>query len=303
MNNQKVVRAYAAAVGYALIIGFTFLFSKGAMVYGVSIQLFYRALFAALPMIIFSLIRHKNLHYTKDKLIKLSFLGLLYPMLFIGIQTYGLSITSSLEAGVAQAMAPIVTLILASLFLGETTNLKQKISILLSVAGVLYIIYRKQVKNPNPDFTGLSVLFLATISFSLYSVAIRRLKGYCSNQEILTVILTESMIFFTVIALWKSKQYGGVDYLLAPFKDHQFVMGVMYLGILSTLASGLLLNYALSVLHASNVVIFNNFATVIQILSGALILSEPLYFSHKVGCLLIILGVLGLNFLGDKNKQ
>ncbi|MDO5755814.1 MAG: DMT family transporter [Tissierellia bacterium] len=300
MDKRKLM-AYLAVLGYALIIGFTFLFSKEAMVYDVSIQLAYRGIIAAIPVIIYAIVQRGSLHYTKDKITKLLLLGLLFPFLFVGIQTFGLSITSSLEAGVAQAMAPILTLIFASLFLGETTNYKQKLSIVLSVAGVIYIIYRKQVKNPDPDFTGMAVLFLATISFSIYSVAVRRLKGFCTNREILTVVLTESAIMFFGIALVKYGKRGELHRLVEPIHDPSFIKDVLYLGLLSTFSSGLLLNYALQILPASNVVIFNNLATVIQIISGAFILGEPLFFSHKVGSVCIVLGVLGLNFLGEKN--
>ena len=302
MSKSKVI-GYLSALGYAIIIGFAFLFSKHAMTYGVLNQLAYRTVIAFIPLAVAGIFMRRKYNYTKAKLGKLLGLGIFYPLLFFGIQTYGLSITSSLEAGVAQAMAPVITLILASVLLNEKTNILQKLSVAVSVGGVLYIIYRKQKLNPNPDFTGLSILFLATLAFSIYSVAIRRIKNEYSNLEIMTVVLGESAVIFTALAIFNSIQnYGNLSGFLNPLSDRVFLIDVLYLGLLSALASGLLLNNALIRIEASKVVIFGNLGTVIQIFSAGLILGESIFFSHKVGSICIILGVLGINFLGDKNK-
>ncbi|MDO5718771.1 MAG: DMT family transporter [Tissierellia bacterium] len=301
MNKDKLV-GYLAALAYAIIIGFTFLFAKGAMEYGFIIQLAYRTTIAFIALLIIAVLFKKKLYYNKKRILKLLLLGILYPLLFVGIQTYGLSVTSSLEAGVAQAMAPVITLVLASFILNERTNILQKLSLALSVGGVIYIIYRKQKLNPDPNFYGLAVLFIATIAFSIYSVFIRKLRNEFTNFEIMTVIMAESAFVFVLAAIVYCIVKGDMGILIRPLNDKNFIVDIIYLGLLSSLASGLLINMALRRIEASKVVVFNNLSTVIQIFSASLILGEQIFFSHKIGSLCIILGVLGINFLGKKAK-
>lgn len=302
MNKDKLI-GYLSALGYALIIGFSFLFSKEAMKYGVINQLAYRSIIAFIPLGIAAIFMRNKLNYNKSKLGKLMGLGIFYPLLFFGIQTYGLSITSSLEAGLAQAMAPVITLILASVLLNERTNILQKLSLAVSIGGIVFIIYRKLKLNPNPDITGLAILFLATVAFSIYSVAVRKIRNENTNFEIMLVIIAQSAFIFTALAIYESiSSTGGLSEFLKPLSDMEYIKDILYLGLLSSLLSGLLLNTALIRIEASKVVIFGNLATVIQIFSAGLILGEDIFFSHKVGSVCIILGVIGINVLGTKDK-
>lgn len=302
MNKDKLI-GYLSALGYALIIGFSFLFSKDAMKYGVINQLAYRSIIAFIPLGIAAIFMRNKLNYNKSKLGKLMGLGIFYPLLFFGIQTYGLSITSSLEAGLAQAMAPVITLILASVLLNEKTNIFQKLSLAVSIGGIVFIIYRKLKLNPNPDITGLAILFLATVAFSIYSVAVRKIRNENTNFEIMLVIIAQSAFIFTALAIYDSlSTSGSLAEFIKPLSDIDYIKDVLYLGLLSSLLSGLLLNTALIRIEASKVVIFGNLATVIQIFSAGLILGEDIFFSHKVGSVCIILGVIGINVLGSKEK-
>lgn len=303
MNKDKLI-GYLSALGYALIIGFSFLFSKDAMKYGVINQLAYRSILAFIPLGIAAIFMRNKLNYNKSKLGKLMGLGIFYPLLFFGIQTYGLSITSSLEAGLAQAMAPVITLILASVLLNEKTNILQKLSLAISIGGIVFIIYRKLKLNPNPDITGLAILFLATVAFSIYSVAVRKIRNENTNFEIMLVIIAQSAFIFTALAIYESiSSSGGLSKFINPLSDIDYIKDILYLGLLSSLLSGLLLNTALIRIEASKVVIFGNLATVIQIFSAGLILGEDIFFSHKVGSICIILGVIGINVLGTKEKS
>ena len=288
MNRDKLI-GYLSALGYALIIGFSFLFSKDAMKYGVINQLAYRSIIAFIPLGIAAIFMRNKLNYNKSKLGKLMGLGIFYPLLFFGIQTYGLSITSSLEAGLAQAMAPVITLILASVLLNEKTNILQKLSLAVSIGGIVFIIYRKLKLNPNPDITGLAILFLATVAFSIYSVAVRKIRNENTNFEIMLVIIAQTAFIFTALAIYDSlSTSGSLAEFIKPLSDIDYIKDVLYLGLLSSLLSGLLLNTALIRIEASKVVIFGNLATVIQIFSAGLILGEDIFFSHKVGSVCII---------------
>lgn len=75
MNKDKLI-GYLSALGYALIIGFSFLFSKDAMKYGVINQLAYRSILAFIPLGIAAIFMRNKLNYNKSKLGKLMGLGI-----------------------------------------------------------------------------------------------------------------------------------------------------------------------------------------------------------------------------------
>ena len=70
---------------------------------------------------------------------------------------------------------------------------------------------------------------------------------------------------------------------------------MLFLGILSSLLTAYLSNYALSQLEAAKVSIFNNLSAFITVAAGVLILHETIDWYHLLGGVLVIGGVIGGN--------
>ncbi|HZK10641.1 MAG TPA: DMT family transporter, partial [Clostridia bacterium] len=144
MKENKDRLAYPAAVAYAVIIGLSFLFTKLALDVASPIDIlahrFTVSFFAiAIPL----LFKWVKVDYNRQRIIKIIPLAIIYPMLFFGFQTFGLQHATSSEAGILLASAPVFTLILASYFLKEKSTSLQKLSVVLSVTGVIYISVMK----------------------------------------------------------------------------------------------------------------------------------------------------------------
>lgn len=298
--NTKRFLGYMAALGYAAIVGFSFIFVKGILnSAGVLDVLMYRFAFAFIPLLVAYPWMKKTCNFTKERVLTLLKLGIFYPLCFFGFQTLALGISSSIEVGAVQATAPIITLILAAFILKEKTNYFQKTSVLICVAGVMYIMLMKFIKNTAPDFRGIAVAFIGTLAFSVYTVLAKRHKKNYSNYEMLFVIVGESLAILAVASIGKHLLNGTMNQLITPWQSSEFIIGIFYLAFLSTLISGYLINFALSNIDASKMIVFNNLGTVIQILAGVIILKETLFPSHIIGSILIILGILGVNLLGQ----
>jgi len=93
---------------------------------------------------------------------------------------------------------------------------------------------------------------------------------------------------------------GTLSSYFEPLKNTSFIWSILYLGILSTLFTSLLANYSLSKIEASKMNVFVNLATVLSIAAGSVFLDEKIYYYHIIGSVLIVLGVLGTNFLGKR---
>lgn len=293
-NNKNL--AYLAAIVYAIIIGLSFLFTKIALKVSNPIDILaHRFMISFIAISIPVLLKWIRVDYTKDRIKKVIPLAILYPLLFFGFQTFGLLYATSSEAGIIQASAPIFTMILASYFLGEKTSLRQKISISLSVLGVLYILIKKGSSIDLSNFKGIILLLLSALSFSGYSVMARKLTKDFTSMELSYIMITISFIFFAGFSIINHTVSGDIVQFFAPMKDIRFVISILYLGVLSTLGTSLLTNYVLSKLEASKMSVFANLGTVISILAGVIFLKEKIFYYHIIGSILIVGGVIGTN--------
>lgn len=292
---------YLAAISYAVITGLSFLFAKTALKVSNPIDLlahrFTASFVAVLIVLVFKLVK---VNYSLDKVKKILPLALLYPIAFFAFQTFGLQYANSSEAGILLASAPVFTLILASFFLGEKTTLLQKISVLVSVLGVVYITLMKDASPGGNNIKGIILLLLSALSFSGYSIFARVLTRDFSSVELSFIMAIIGFVFFNALALGMNLKNGTMETFFAPFSDMKFLGSIIYLGVLSSLLTSLLTNYVLSNMEASKMSVFSNLGTVISIVAGYLFLKEDIFYYHIIGSLLIVGGVIGTNFLDSK---
>jgi drug/metabolite transporter (DMT)-like permease len=299
-SGNKLV--YGAAILYALIIGLSFLFVKVALPYANPFDLLaYRFSAALIAILIFILLSKTKINYSFSKLKRILPLTLFNPLMFFAFQTFGLEYASSSEAGILSAAIPIFTLILATIFLKEHTTGLQKISVLASVLGVIYITLMKGMAFEG-SIIGIALLLISMLSFSGYSVLARKMTKDFTSLELSFTMILVSCISFTTLAFFNHLQVGTLGALFSPLINPQFILSILYLGVLSTFITFLLSNYILSKLEASKMSVFINLSTVVSIIAGMVILNEAVYYYHIIGSILIVGGVLGTNFLGQKQE-
>ncbi|RVU54119.1 DMT family transporter [Anaerosphaera multitolerans] len=302
MKNHKSL-GYISIITYSCIVGFYFLFVKDILNYtSVTDILFFRFLVAFIPLLCIYPLMKSRCSFSREKIKILLTIGVFYPILFFEAQTLALKISSSIEVSIVQSTSPIFTLILSSIFLKEKTNRPQKYSILVYIVGVAIIIVAKilTANTDSLDFFGFIIAFCATISFSIYNVLSRNYKDRFSFYELLLVIMGEALLIFAAISIIKNLTQGTLITMFQPFKEKDFILSLFYIAIPSTLLSGLFLNYALSQIEASKVSVFSNLGNVIQIFAGIIFLKEAISLPYIAGSFLIILGIIGVNLLGDK---
>jgi drug/metabolite transporter (DMT)-like permease len=298
-TNKK--SAYVAAFLYAIIVGLSFLFTKIALSISNPIDILaYRFISSFIAVSIPVLLKLVPVNFNKERILKLLPLAILYPLCFFGFQTFGLQYATSSEAGIILASAPIFTMIMASHFLGEESNIYQKISIAVSLVGVLYITFKKGATIDLANIKGMILLLMSALCFSGYSILARKLTKDYTTIELSFIMITISFVVFTLMAIIKNISSGTIAQFLVPLKSIKFIISILYLGVISTLGTSLLTNYALSKLEASKIIVFSNLGTVISIIAGVIFLKEEIFYYHIIGSLLIVTGVLGTNFLDKK---
>ncbi|MCC2462629.1 DMT family transporter, partial [Bacillus mobilis] len=296
---KLTTKAYLSALLYSLIIGFSFMFVKLALTVTSPLDTlahrFTVAFVAASIPIVFGFIK---LNVSFKNILALLPLAIFYPALFFAFQAFGLVYTSSSEAGIIQAAIPIFTMMLASYFLKEYTNTWQKISVLISVIGVIYIFIMNGIGTHETSFIGVILILLSALSSAFYNVLARKMTKKFKLMDLTYTMTVIGFISFNLIAIASHISKGTITVYFKPFTNGTFLVSILYLGLLSSLLTALLLNYSLSYIEAAKISVFSNLSTLITIIAGVIFLHEQISYYHIIGTIMIIFGIIGTNFLG-----
>lgn len=301
---SKKRKAYIAAISYALIIGLSFLFVKVTLTVTSPMDTLAHRFSVAFIGIVIVLVFTKNkLTIKKHDLLKILPLAILYPIVFFTFQVLGLARISSSEAGIIQATIPIFTLALAGLLLKEKATSGQLVAIAFSVLGVMYMLMMNGANATTGNVIGSGFVLLSAIAASIYNVFARRLTKQYSLLTLTYVMTLCGFIIFNGIAIGDHMMKGTIHEFFKPFLHVDFIIAILYLGLLSSLGTSYLSNYALSILEASKMSVFSNLATLITIFAGVLFLHESFQTYHLIGGVMIVMGVIGTNYFGMKRVE
>lgn len=289
----KQRQAYIGLILVTLIIGLSFIFVKIGLKYSNAIDLLaHRFTVAAISiglLWIFGFIKLPPFNLKKAK--SLLLLSLFYPLLFFALQTFGLQYSTASEAGIIFATVPIITLIAASFFLKERTTWLQKIGIILSIAGIVYIIYRTGDISGSTTLKGLLLLMLSVFTIVVYYVLGKVVSANFSAIELTVWMTMLAFIVFNGFSIGSHIQNHTLNEFFNPLAHMEFLWAVLYLGVLSSMVTSFLTNYALTQVPASQIAVFNNLSPIVSIAGGILILGETLFTYHVIGGLLVLAGV------------
>ncbi len=292
-GRKKEVLAYFGMVLNTSITGLSFIFMKVALKHTTPLDLLAHRFTAAMVVVVglwaAGLIRFPR--FDKARLKPLLLLALFYPVLFFTLQTFGMKFSTASEAGIIFAVTPILTLLSAMIFLKERTSWLQKLGILLSVGGVILIILKTNSHLGASDPRGVVLLLLSVLSVVTYYTVGKKAGQRFSALELTVLMTFLAFVTFNLWAAFVHYQTGTLNQFFVPLKQPGFLIPVLYLGILSSLLTSFLSNFALTAIPASKIAVFNNLSPIISVLGGIFILYETLYAYHIVGGLLVLTGV------------
>ncbi|MGO4544975.1 DMT family transporter [Paenibacillus sp. 2TAB23] len=292
--------AYLLAIINAVVIGMSFLLVKKSLDYTSPFDtLTYRFAEAFLILLIPVAFGIVKLNYRGKPLYQLLLLATMYPIGFFTFQTFGLQHATSAEGGIINAATPVITMLLASVFLKEATTLSQKWFTLVSLSGVVFIFMMKGSSIDLSKMSGILLLLMASIVFAGYSVLARSISQHYSMTEISFFMVGIGFMSTSLITFAAHSVDDSLGSLLAPLSNGVFVLLILCLGAVQ-LSTALMGNFIFSKLQASKAGVFINLSTVVSIAGSTFVLGEELAWYHICGSFLIIIGVIGANLLGRK---
>jgi len=301
MSKKQSALPILAGMTSSSIFGLSFMFSTIALkIVDTFTLLSFRFLLAFFIMTLLILFKVIKVDYKGKNFKSLLILGLMQPIIYFIFETYGLKNSSSSIAGVLIALIPIMVAISSSYFLKEKPSLLQWIFIVISVVGVIFIIVMGGNDSGTVTLVGILCLFMAVLSATAFNLLSRRLSTEFKPLEITYFMMGLGAVTFTVISVIQHIVEGNLSAFFTPLGNKDFIISLIYLGILSSIIAFLFINYSLSKMEASKSAIFANLSTIVSIIAGVVFLKESFEIFHLIGSTLILIGVWGTNYFGSK---
>ena len=297
-KNKNFTKAILAAIGVYTLWGFSFMASDVGQRYVTPFTLLaYRFDIAVLLLTVPILLGKKKIRLKGKNIKPLLLLGTMEPCLYFIGEQYGLRFTNSAFSGVMIAVIPIVTLIMAAVFLKDKPTKAQWFFSALSIVGIV-VITLSENKGGGISFLGVLCLVMAVITGSAYGVLSRSIKDEFDVYERTYIMQIMGAVFYTVLMLIEQK--GNLGAVVAPLANTEFILSVLYLAVGASVIGYTLFNYAVSHAPMANTIIFCNLTTVLSVVAGTVILGDPFSAVSVIAMIVVLVGIWGVQKFGPQ---
>lgn len=219
----------------------------------------------------------------KDWLL-LVWIGFIGYFVSIALQFIGTKLSDAHTGSLITSATPAFIVIFARFLLNEKLTVRKVFSVILATIGVVIVIGWDS--NVGSYFKGSVILVGAAVTWALLSVYVKIASSRFSSLTITTYAILFAMIFTTPVMVWEL-QSQDLYYDRLPV-----ILGVLYVGIISTAAAFFLWNKGLELMDAGIGSLFFFFQPLVGSFLGWLLLNEKLNVNFFVGGALILVGVL-----------
>jgi drug/metabolite transporter (DMT)-like permease len=292
---NKTIPAPAAhflALFTIAVWGTTFIASKVLLAVYSPLQIMLMRFFMAYVML--WILRPKLLRLDLKGELGCILLGLFGCTLYFLAENYALTFTLASNVSIILAMAPMLTAVLAHIFLhDEKLNRNIFFGFAVAIAGVALVVFNGTVIlkiNPVGDLLS----FGAALCWAVYSVL---LKKHLTEYD--SLLLTRRVMFWGFVTALPVLIVRSEPFPAAPLADFTNLFCILYLGILGSGFCYIFWNMAtkrLGTVVTNNYIYFNPFFT---LAAAGIFLDEPISLMGAGGSLLILLGI----FISDRKKK
>ncbi|MBA2877661.1 drug/metabolite transporter (DMT)-like permease [Anoxybacillus kamchatkensis] len=215
------------------------------------------------------------------------------PIIYIGVVGYVLSISLQFvgtkwsdahTASLITSATPAFIVIFARWMLNETMTLRKLSALLLATAGVVVVVGFSE--GEATSFFGNVLLVGAAVTWALLSVLVKIASARLSVLVITTYAIFVAFIGTTPMMVWEWSEGMSQTF------SFSVVLGIFYLGIVSTAGAFFLWNKGMEMMDAGVGSLFFFFQPLVGSLFGWLFLHEQLRFSFWIGGTFIIVAVV-----------
>jgi drug/metabolite transporter (DMT)-like permease len=212
-------------------------------------------------------------------------IGVIGYAMSISAQFAGTKLTSAQMGAVITSATPAFMVIFARFLLGEKVTWRKGLSVVLATVGVLLIVGGGDFGNAN--LIGGLVLFVAALTWAFMSVLVKRVPETYPQLVITTYAILSA---FVVMTPFTASGLAQID--LGDVLQPVVLLGVLYLGVVSTAGAFFLWNKGLQLVDAGSGGLYFFFQPLVGTLLGWLLLGEQVGLMFWLGSGFILAGVL-----------
>ncbi|MEM9950514.1 MAG: EamA family transporter [Chloroflexota bacterium] len=217
----------------------------------------------------------------------------------LGAQFVGTDLSTALNGAVVTSATPAFVVIFAVIILRERLTWQRLASVMLATVGVLVIIDLSQVDFSSETFVGNIFLAIAAMTWGLYSVLVRYVNGKYPKIDTLYITLIAFLGGFLLVIPASIHELSRTSIALSDFTV-PIILGILFLGVVSTAVAFWLWNTAFTLLDASTASVLFFVQPISGALLGWIFLGQSLTPQIGLGGLLIALGV-GLSIQSEQH--
>jgi drug/metabolite transporter (DMT)-like permease len=207
----------------------------------------------------------------------------IYQLLF----AYGINNTTSGNASLTMLLLPVCVIAINHYRKTETITPQVILGALISMTGLLLIIFTtgKKVDFSQGNLYGILLLILSQFTFAVFTVYSKDAVQHYSNYQLVTYTITISGLLFVIIAL---PELHSVHYQNLPSAAW---WSIAFSGILAMTAANFIWAWGAKQIGCTRLALYNNLPPVFAVISGYYILNETFNIWQLFATGLILLGL------------
>ncbi|HDR6312486.1 TPA: DMT family transporter [Bacillus cereus] len=230
----------------------------------------------------------KKVTICKKDWLLFAWIGFIGYFISITCQFIGTKLSDAHTGSLVTSATPAFMVIFAAIILKEKLTARRLLSTIIATIGVIIVIgWDIEIGS---YFIGTIILVGAAITWALLSIYVKIASARFSSLVITTYAIFFSLFFITPFMIWEL-QSTSIETV-----NMYVILGVIYLGIVSTAGAFFLWNKGLELMDASIGSLFFFFQPIVGSLLGWLLLNETLSSNFFIGGILIICSVFITTF-------
>jgi len=220
--------------------------------------------------------------------------GALNPLTSQIFETSATTHAPTSQIAVFHSLSPIFIIILSIFINSEYPTKRQVFFMLVSILGLLFInLVGGQMYGSTT--LGLILVLGMCLAISVHRVVVRRTTGSFTAFEIIYVTTGMGALGFSSTTLLTYATQGQLNTFFYGLWTFDFIVSILYMGIISCVIAHLCLTYANAHLPPAVFISTGKAASIISILVGIFILGEVLRPVDIVGMIITLLGAIGMS--------
>ena len=221
---------------------------------------------------------------------KLLLLALVAVPINQGFFLYGLQLSTAAHAALLYTLTPLFVLLLAQALLGEFPGWRTAVGTALALLGTLFVLLQRGIDLSRGPLIGDLLMAVAVLAWAVYTAEGRELVGQHGALSTIAWTLIGGTLLYLPLGLgsllWPSNRAA----LLTASPEAWW--GVLYLIVVTSVASYLIWYWALKHLAAARVAVFSNLQPLATAALAQVFLGERVTLAFLCGALVVISGVL-----------